>query len=282
MPKLVKTDYHLHPNYSFDATLESIDDYCRRAIELGLEQICFTPHYTTIPSIIDKYGFVRINGEKFPVTGDWLGGYINEVRQADKKYSAKGLRAFAGLEIDYCPLIHNDIKRKLTEEYDIDYMLGSIHVIDNGLDIMVPDDAEEIFRNMRPDDFFAQYFESVETTIESGLFKAIAHLEGYRRFGSRYNAAYSPDGPIPKNYFERVFKKMAARSMALEINLSLFREGQNITNPTDDVLKIAHDCGIRNIAIGSDAHTVKHMALSMQNALDACAKIGFDTYTLER
>ena len=42
------TDYHVHSDYSQDAE-GSIFDYCRRARELGLEEICLTPHFEIDP-----------------------------------------------------------------------------------------------------------------------------------------------------------------------------------------------------------------------------------------
>lgn len=276
----IKTDFHVHPNYSFDATHEPIDDYCRRALELGLSQICFTPHYTAVPLVIEKYGFARKNGRKISVLEDWLTDYIEDVRSADRKFSRKGLRVFSGLEIDYDPEIHDYLKNRLTREHKFDYLLGSVHLVHDGLDIMVPGEANDIFGKMSIDDFFDVYFANVEKTIESGLFKCMAHLEGYRRYGTKVNPEYGDPSLIPYCRFERVFKKMAARSMVLEINLSLFRNGLNIINPVESVLKVARDCGITHISIGSDAHRVADLGQNIDFAVHACKNIGFNIFTL--
>jgi len=207
MSAFIKTDFHVHPNYSFDATHESIDDYCRRALDLGLSQICFTPHYTSLPIVIEKFGYVRKNGQKFPVTGDWLSEYIEEARSADRKFSKKGLRVFSGLEIDYDNDIHDALKKRLTVEHKLDYMLGSVHIVHDGLDIMVPGDAGDIFGKMSINAFFDIYFANVEKIIDSGLFKCIAHLEGYRRFGTRVNPNYANPAFILFIRLDRVFKK---------------------------------------------------------------------------
>jgi len=280
MPDIIKTDFHIHPNYSFDATHENMDQYCMKAVELGLSQVCFTPHYTTIPEVIEKYGFVRKDGKKFPVLGEWLSDYIRDVREADAKYSKKGLRVFAGLEVDYSPAIHDNLKKRLTDEYRFDFLLGSVHVIKGGLDIMVPEESHDIFGKMGLNEFFDTYFENVEKTIESGLFAGMAHLEGYRRHGTKVNPEYGDESLIPEKRFEKVFVMMARREMAVEINLSLFRNGLNIINPVEKVLKIARDCGIVRATIGSDAHRVADLAGHIDAALAACKKLGFKIYTL--
>ena len=280
MSEFPKVDFHVHPNYSFDATHEPIEAYCKRAVELGLKQICFTPHYTTIPSVIEKYGYVRKNGKKITVLGDWLNDYIAEVKKADKKYSKLGLRVFAGLEVDYAPEIHDALKKRLIDEYKFDFLLGSVHLVEGDLDIMVPHEAEEIFKTMKPADFYNSYFANLEKTIESGLFKSIAHIEGYRRYGAKINPDFGDDLKIPIEHFEKAFIRMAKKEMALEINLALFRNGFDIINPVEKVLEIAKDCGIKEISIGSDAHRVEDLAKKAECALSACEKLGFKIFTL--
>jgi histidinol-phosphatase (PHP family) len=280
MPPVFKTDYHVHPDYSYDAARDTIEEYCERALAIGLSEICFTPHYTAVPSVADKFGFVRHRGEKTSVTGEWLGDYIGEVRAADARYRDKGLRVFAGLEIDYCGSIHDFLKKRLTDEHHIDYMLGSVHLVNDGLDIMIPSEAEIIFTKTSPPDFYDFYFSEIDKIIDSGLFKSIAHIEGYKRYGVRHNPDYADAGLIPYGHFERIFNKVFKKGMTFEINLSLFRDGQNVTNPVEDVLKTAYDCGIRSVAIGSDAHRLKDLAIAVEKAVEACRRIGLGVFSL--
>lgn len=282
MPLLYKADYHVHPDYSYDASRDTVDEYCEKAVSLGLKEICFTPHYTAVPSVVDKFGFVRHGGEKVPVTSDWLGDYIGEVRSADEKYRSRGLRVFAGLEIDYCESIHEMLKKKLVEEHCIDYMLGSVHLVNDGLDIMIPSEAESIFSNTPPGEFYDCYFGEIDRIIDSGLFRSVAHIEGYKRYGVRHNPDYADAALIPFDRFERMFKKLIKKGMTFEINLSLFRDGQNVINPVDAVLETAYDCGIREVAIGSDAHRLNDLAVSVESAVEACRRIGLGVFSLAR
>ena len=55
------SDYHVHPDCSLDAT-GTIDQYCQRALEMGLEEICFTTHYDMDPVRRDEDPFMRIDG----------------------------------------------------------------------------------------------------------------------------------------------------------------------------------------------------------------------------
>ncbi len=279
MVSVYKVDYHVHPDYSYDAARDTIDEYCARAVSIGLKEICFTPHYTAVPSVIDKFGFVRRKGKKVSVTDDWLDDYIGEVRTAGEKYRKNGLKVFAGLEIDYCESIREFLKKKLIDEYKIDYMLGSVHIVGDNLDIMIPSEAEYIFKNTEPEVFYDAYFSEIDKLIDSGLFHSIAHIEGYRRYGIHYHEHYRDNNLIPYSRFERIFSKAHKKNMTFEINLSLFRDGQNVTNPVESVLKIAYDCGIRSVAIGSDAHRLGDLASRVEAAVDVCHKIGFSVFS---
>ena len=73
-----KTDYHIHPDYSPDADRVKIIDYCHRALELNLEEICFTTHLEFGPP-----------GSAQP---DWLENYIAEIREAQENSGRRGLR----------------------------------------------------------------------------------------------------------------------------------------------------------------------------------------------
>jgi len=63
----LRTDYHVHPDYSIDASPVKIREYCQKALELGLAEICFTTHIELDPVRREKDNFVNLNGEKVPV-----------------------------------------------------------------------------------------------------------------------------------------------------------------------------------------------------------------------
>ena len=41
-------DYHVHSNNSFDGK-NSIEEMCKKAIEINLSEICFTEHFSVDP-----------------------------------------------------------------------------------------------------------------------------------------------------------------------------------------------------------------------------------------
>ena len=75
MRKKYYTDYHLHTDNSFDSTAR-MEDYCRRAIEIGLAEIAFTEHYDLNP--VDN-GAAHFSAEK----------YFTELASCRRKFGEK-------------------------------------------------------------------------------------------------------------------------------------------------------------------------------------------------
>ena len=92
-------DYHIHPDFSFDAE-GSIEEFCECALEKGLREICFTTHLDSDSKRNDC--FVRVDGKKVSVFENiWLIEYEKRIMEAKEKYGTKGLNVLLGVEVDY-------------------------------------------------------------------------------------------------------------------------------------------------------------------------------------
>ena len=86
-------DYHLHTVYSHHA-VGTIDDYLRRAKELGIQEVCFTEH-------ISRQYLPEEFKRQIPYTwmlDEELELYLQEVKAAGKRTP---LTVRVGLETDY-------------------------------------------------------------------------------------------------------------------------------------------------------------------------------------
>ncbi len=267
--KKYKMDYHVHPNYSIDALPVSIREYCQQAVELNLAEICFTTHVELDP--VRNDGFVFLNGEAHPVRQlDWLGSYLNEIEDAQKEFQAASLNVRSGLEIGYVLGIEKEIE-KIVNNYSIDYLLGAIHTLDQ-LNISSRNESPEYFSSKSLTEMKNDYFDALEGAVDSGLFNCIAHIDLYRRHGLKYYG--SEVLTVHRGIIEPILEKIAANNMGLEINTSSLRRNSKEFHPSEEILTLAVEAGIKIFTVGSDAHCLEHLGCHIDDALIMLDKHG--------
>ncbi len=258
-----RTDYHVHPNYSIDACRSAtIADYCHRALELGLEEICFTTHieFGQIGGGNDKVVFYQ--GKPWSIFDlEWLDGYLAEIRQAQKEFAK--LKVKAGAEIGYHRK-YEDVIAQIVGQYPFDYVLGAIHCLE-GYSIASKDESPLYFAGRNLAAVRREYFNLLEEAVKSGLFDAVAHLDIYCRYGVRHFGEQI--STIHRGAVEPVLKEMARRGMALEINTSSLSRGLKEFHPSREIVALAVKSGLRIFTVGSDAHKPDELGRRLDEAL---------------
>jgi histidinol-phosphatase (PHP family) len=255
------SDYHVHPDYSLDAT-GTIDQYCQRALELGLKEICFTTHYDTDPERKDEDPFMCIDGKIVPLSKENVKSYIEDVKRANKIYTPMGLSVKAGLEVDYAPHIEGNLRKDLAS-LDLDYILGAVHCLDH-IAISASKEAESYFKRKSLKELCQEYYEVLGKAVESGLFDVIAHLDIYRKHGLAF---YGEEIlTAHRGLVEPVLELMVEKDVGLEINTGLLRKGHKEFSPSLEILNLALKMNVKIIAFGSDAHKVSHLGKEIKEA----------------
>jgi histidinol-phosphatase (PHP family) len=263
MEKALKnfSDYHVHPDYSLDAT-GTIDQYCQKALKLCLKEICFTTHYDTDPARKDEDPFMRIDGKIVPANEQNVKRYIEEVRRANEIYRPMGLSVKAGLEVDYAPHIEKKLRKNLAT-FDLDYILGAVHCLDH-IAITASKEAESYFRTKSLKELCQEYYRVLSKAVKSDLFDAIAHLDIYRKYGQAFYGEKILTAH--RGLVEPVLKLMAENDVGLEINTGLLRKGHKEFSPGLEILNLALKMNVKIIAFGSDAHKVSHLGKDIKEA----------------
>lgn len=259
--RLDQADWHVHPDYSLDAT-GTIDQYCQKAVEIGLKEICFTTHYDSDPFRKDEDPFMRIEGEIVPLCEENVKRYIEDVNRAKEKFRPLGLSVQIGLEVDYAPHIEKQLRYDLAS-FELDYLLGAVHCLDH-IAISASNEAERYFKKKSMEEMVEEYYEVLRQAVESGLFDAIAHLDIYKKYGLRFYgekilAAH-------RGLVEPVLELMAKNDVGIEINTGLLRRGHKEFCPGEEILNSALQMGVKIVAFGSDAHKVEHLGKGIQEA----------------
>ncbi|MDO8671408.1 MAG: histidinol-phosphatase [Dehalococcoidia bacterium] len=266
-------DYHIHPDFSLDGK-GSIADYCRRALAIGMAEVCFTTHYDHDPQRSENV--VRVRGQLVPVKSDWLDTYLEEIAAARQKFPA--LYIGAGLEIDYYPEMEEEIGRMLSGR-PFDFVLGAVHCL-NHLPISRQAEAQVYFAGRSAREVCRSYFRVASLAVQSGLFDCIAHLDLFKRFGRAY---YGPSlSEAVGGLAEPVLEEIARRNIALELNTGGWRHSCRESYPGLDLLAMAFECGVSLITIGSDAHAVSQLASSIGKAVIIAEEAGYSDFVTYR
>lgn len=259
--QLDKADWHVHPDYSLDAT-GTIDQYCRRALELGLKEICFTTHYDTDPFRKDEDPYIKIEGKIVPLNEENVKSYIADARRASNKFAPLGLSVKVGLEADYAPHIEEQLRLNLAS-FELDYLLGAVHCLDH-IAISASNEAERYFKKKSMEETVEAYYEVLKRAVESNLFDAMAHLDIYKKYGLGF---YGEDILIlHRGLVEPVLELMVKNDVGMEVNTGVLRKGHREFCPGAEILQLALEMGVRIVAFGSDAHKVEDLGKGIKEA----------------
>ncbi|MGI5900927.1 MAG: histidinol-phosphatase [Desulfitobacteriia bacterium] len=275
--KSYQTDYHVHPNYSADASPVKIKEYCFRALELGLKEICFTSHLELNPASKNKT--VILNGERVSVLDPtWLDSYFKELDQARAEFKSTELKIKAGIEVGYCPE-EEEIIAKILDNYPFDFVLGAIHSL-NQISISSMLESPHYFQNKNLLTVQQDYFSRLSELVDSKLFDCIAHIDIYCRYGLRY---HGPDIlTLHRGVIEPIFAKMARQGMGLEINTSSRRRGLKEFHPSLEILTLAAQSGLEIFTVGSDAHSLDELGSDIEEALELLKKLNLSNHVYNR
>jgi histidinol-phosphatase (PHP family) len=248
-------DYHLHTADSADST-ESMAAVCRRAVELGLHEICFTEHFDTDP--YDK-GY----------------GYYDDARYQQRLDDVR--REFAGrlvirkgLEFDWQSR-YAARTAELLAGYRFDFLIGSVHCVFGSMA------REALQRGFPPEEVYREYFAELRALVATGLPDVLGHVDYVRKVGWDLLGDWRYDD------FDRemadLMRQCAARGVGLEVNTRHRDRGQPIV-PGVDVLRAYRETGGRTVTLGSDAHTADAVGAHLDAAAARLREAGFTEYTV--
>jgi len=229
-------DLHVHTHHSCDSKT-SIDEYCKKAIEVGIKCICFTDHIDFNKA---DYGYGYYDIDKF----------FREFNIASDEYSDK-LKILSGIEF-----AEPHIYKKEFDEFrklPYDFILGSIHF---WIDDMFP--SQMIKKNYPVDVAFERYWEEVYKAVSYGGFDSMAHID----FPKRYYKSCIWSKP----QIHDILSAMVKNDIALEINTSSLRKGLDETMPGKEFLEIYKEVGGVKVTLGADTHCTEELASGYEYA----------------
>lgn len=258
---MIIADYHVHSDFSSDSQTP-MELMIERAIQLGLQKICFTDHM--------DYDYPPVSN--LPFIFDPEPYYVK--LQALKKQYEKQIKVLMGIELGLQSHLADRLQT-LISQYPFDFIIGSSHVIDR-LDPYLP----EYWENCSVHEGIHRYFESIITYCK--MFQGF-HVYGHIDYIVRYM-------PCPKDkkpdysYFDytdildEVLRTLLAYGKGLEINTAGLKYGLGYPHPKADVLRRYRELGGELITVGSDGHKPEHLAYDFHLIPDLLKSVGFKYY----
>lgn len=251
-------DYHFHTCFSSDSTAP-VEDQIRRAIALGMTQICITDHQD-LDFPPGELTFQFDTEEYFRI-----------LRPLQEKYRDQ-ICLKIGVELGIQPSLGEKLAAYY-KEYPFDYCIGSTHLVRR----MDPYEAE-YWKGRPVTEALREYFEEVFTNIQTFPdADSLGHLD--------YAVRYAPnrEGYDWKNYqdvIDETLKFLIRKDICLECNTAGFKAGLGHPNPTEGILKRYKELGGEAITLGSDGHEPAYLGQHFDQIGELLKGCGFHEYVI--
>lgn len=224
---------------------EWIQQFVKKAIEVGLDEICLLEH---------SHRFIEFKPMYFSVSeySDYQKNWIQgKNRISIKEYTSliNDMRHYQfpikirwGLEVCYFPDSEKLIS-DLINSYNFDFITGSIHWV-NGFGF---DHKSELWNGIDVNELYKNYYDLMLLLIKSGLFTGVAHPDSIKCFN------YFPSYNLLPTY-ERLALALRNTDMYVEQSGGLaLNYGYMETGMNKNMLNVFQKSGVK-ICTASDAH----------------------------
>lgn len=263
----MKCDYHVHTIYSDDSDV-AMEDYVKKGIALGLDEICFCDHvdYGIKRDWDDPRG-ILYDGKRAIANVDYP-KYVEDVMTLKAKYK-DDICLKMGMEFGIQK--HTiDKFEQLFNRYPFDFIILSIHQIDDKEFW-----SQDYQKGKTQDEYQREYYQNLlEVIQEYKDYSVLGHLDLIKRYDKC--GAY-PDEKI-MDLVDEILKTVIRDNKGIEINTSSWQYGLVDTTPSKNILHRYLELGGKIITIGSDAHNTDRLADHQEEAKQILKEIGFKEF----
>ena len=247
-----KIDYHTHTYFSADSTAKP-EEHILKAIQEGLEEICFTDHY----DCLDGW---RLNCE----------AYFEELLPLKEKYKDQ-IKVKIGIEIGI-DIDAFEESNTQASKYPFDFVIGSIHTV-NLQDIT----QDCYYGTMSKDKAHEKYFLTMKECVENiDGFDVLGHLDYARRYGPYEDKTINYKKH--QHIIDDIYRTLISKEKGIEVNISGIRRF-GVSLPGYDQIKRYYDLGGRIITIGTDSHDSEFVGVHVDEVMNMLQEIGFTEVT---
>ena len=244
-------DCHVHIEKG-DYNKEWIEQFVRTAVERNIDEIWLLEHCYRFKEFIGMYDSVCKHSE---FINQWfhkkagiyqLSDYLKLIDIIQKETYPVKIKF--GLEVCYFRQ-YEDFVRKQTWGANLDFLVGSVHFIDD----FAFDHNTELWAGIDVDEMYHKYFQTSIDLVQSGIYSGIAHPDSIKLFGHRASFDLS-------EYYDTLAYELAKNNMYAEQNSGVKRRTNAELGMDKEMLKYMkkHEVKIRT---ASDAHRPEDVGL---------------------
>jgi histidinol-phosphatase (PHP family) len=263
-------DNHVHSQFSWDTGVSaSMEDTCRRAVEIGLPSVAFTEHVDFTewgaldnPAPGGNDGGPAVIASRKRVLPLDVDGYLASVEKCRTLFP--GLRILSGIEAGEPHHFEGSVAAVL-KQGQFDRVLGSLHSIVHDGQLIYTD---RVFAYLPAHFVVRDYFAELLRLVEgSAVFQVLAHCDYPRRNWPTRRAGDYREADFEEEY-RIVFRALAASGRALELNTS-----SPLASAT--LMRWWYEEGGGAVSFGSDAHVPLRVGALFDVAVDIVEQAGF-------
>ena len=243
-------DYHLHSQFSMDG-MQTMEEACSKAIELGVSELCFTDHLEFANNYWVNYAEYRRSIEK---------AQLKFKNQLTIKY---------GLEVGFDKRAQKQIEAYLKDK-EFDFLIGSMHCVEE-LDLFNGD----FFNGKEIRNAINEYFQAILERIQIFDFSVLGHITLFKRFFKQLGVSASDF--VWSDYDEvikDILQELITQGRGIELNMRV-----PLIDLDFRILRLYKELGGEIITLGSDAHHVRTMQ-TMKEGFEALRDAGYRYYCL--
>jgi len=260
---LILSDYHLHSSFSGDSDTP-MEDMILRAIELGLERICFTEHMDFDYPVTQSAprDFFLLNTDS----------YLYDLIRLREKYRGQ-IAVLFGIELGLQPHLAK-VHAKYIKEYDFDFVIASSHLC-NGEDVYL----SSFYEGKSDKEAYREYFESILENIRKFTnFDVYGHLDYVVRYGRSMDRDYFYEDY--SDVFEEILKLLIDKGKGIELNTRGTKYGLKELHPATKIIKRYRELGGEIITVGSDGHSSADISQGFELAGEVLKECGYRYYAV--
>jgi len=245
----MKLDYHVHTAFSDDSD-EPMESMCRRAVELGLAEVCFTEH---LDFDALSLGYYKPDA------------YFTELARLREQFDGK-LVIRTGLEISEPHDHQAELEEARARPYD--FILGALHYWMGGIFPSVMRD-----RGMNLEKCCKAYWREMKKMAAIPGYDCVAHFDfPIRFFGDIF---YEQDE------IDEIFSMLVQNNTVIELNTSSLRRGVAEPMPGRALLERYAAQGGKHVTLGSDAHSAHELYEGIDVARELATSVGLSVVRFE-